>query len=346
MSIDHESNILDIFGDILEDDPVFTDNTSNKSDDNKSSEIESKENKKSKKNKKDKTLKKLVKSIDEYRVDIRLSAIDPDILNSTNLLSVSFDDLSLDLKHSWVEFLGFLIGAIHNKYGDEFIRLASNAGIFDNNITIRTKPIVHLDREFDEGLQVFRIGDTQYSIEVFNHSLSMHTAIVNSLKILGIPIKNVSITLEDPSKAPDEAIIPMIDAKITLSELRDTGEKPDVFDVYSVEISGETMECHDFRHGMLLILSYLLIVYEEHAMEVLKNTTMKDIVGVTKEYQDYFGIMKTTPLPNSDLYFYTNGTIRPFIYFVHDACESLGEICDYIIFNYRTTEKAGETNVR
>lgn len=289
-----------------------------------------KDKKKEKKAKKKKVIAK-AKTIETYQESLRLSALDPDIIKNTKLLSIGFPDTDVTVEHSWIEFLLFLVGAIYQNNPDKFIDIIAPSGIFDNNISIRKHELNRFQVDYENGLEVYRIPGLDYYIDYFPNCLSLFTAITNALKVLRIKPEAVTVELENPSLRPKELDIPMQDKEYSLSTLANSTVSND-FNPYLVKIDGESMECENFKHAVLLILSYLLILYPEKATEVLKSNTIQDVVGVTEDNQDYLGFMRVTPLPNSKLYFYSNGLNNAMAKYLYICCEEIDQDSEQIIF--------------
>ena len=327
------NKIEELFNDIIDDTDEIEDAgfitgavTSNQTDN--SVKVETKEKKKKSRKKK---ITSKVKYLETYQESFRLSALDPDIIKNTRLLSVGFPDTDIKTEHSWIEFLLFLVGAIYQNNPDEFIDIIAPSGIFDNNISIRKHELSRFQVDYENGLEVYRIPGLDYYIDYFPNCLSLFSAIVNALKVLGIKPEAVTVELENPSLRPKELDIEMVDKTYDLSELANTTLSND-FNPYLIKIDDEPMECENFRHAVLLVLSYLLILYPEKATEVLKSNTTKDVVGVTEDNQDYLGFMRVTPLPNSKLYFYSNGLNNAMAKYLYICCEELDQNSENIYF--------------
>ena len=99
---------------------------------------------------------------------------------------------------------------------------------------------------------------------------------------------------------------------------------------------GEFLDCEDLRSGVVLLLCYAIIMHEQPAIDAFVKHTIKDIIGVTDDNQQYFGFIRTTPLVECDYHFYTNGQTIPMLKYVGHVYKELGVIPEYIEFIYST----------
>lgn len=328
-----DSKIEELFNEIIDDSDSIDSGfiTSPLITDGKNQESTPDKTKKPKKSKKSKANKEKIRSIDTYTASFRLSALDPDIIKNAEIVEADFPDVNIKFEHSWIEFLLFLVGAIHQSNPDKFIETIAPSGIFDSNISIRKHELNRFEVDYQNGLEVYRIPGLEYYIDYFPNCLSLFTAIINALKVLNIKPEQVSIDLVNPKLKPEDLDIPMVDKEYTLSNLANSIVDND-FRPYLVKINDEPMECENFKHAVLLVLSYLLIMYPEKSSDILKSNTQKDIVGVTEDNQDYLGFMRVTPLPNSKLYFYSNGMNTAMAKYLYICCEEADEDSENIAF--------------
>ena len=220
--------------------------------------------------------------------------------------------------------------------------ITSTAGIFDTNITIKLKQSTRLDKEFENGLEVYRLPMTDYTIDYYKNSQSLFNAIEGLLRLNSVDITKVKVSLYNPSldENADKNSIekkPMMLRKSSFTYLHDNGI-PSVFQVCGVEMDNDPMECTELKQGVLFILSFLNAIYGETATSQMEKFTREDEVGVDRDSTKYLGFMQMVNIPGTKLYLYTNGMIQALVDYTFNILNSLSENPDNVNIMYYTED--------
>lgn len=301
----------------------------------------------------------------------RINRINENLMNITEVRSVTFiakaegfnedEETEVAIKESWMGLLGFLIGCVHEQYKEKYLEVLSNYGVFNNSIQLRVYQPTYLDKDIEDGLNIYKIEHLGILIEYRNNLSDLRSSIRKAISILKIRENNVVINLFNPNyilseekknnrrkvKSKTNENVFDLDLTYDIEETKDELESDNLIklnniidsidksiNIVQLGVDGEFDPVDSNEHAASYILAYLIIMYEDRAISVIKNNSLKDEIGVTEDNSEYFEIMKTTKLPNSNLYFYYNGNSKKLIKYLYKICEEIGVDQSSIEFSY------------
>lgn len=289
----------------------------------------------------------------------RLNRVNHILMQKVDVLEVTFVEkgkgLSEDMEtkvhitESWMGFLAFLIGAIYVKYGTHYTEILSGYGVLNQNIQLKKKLPIYLDREA-EIVEIYKINGVGVYLEYIPNPELLRISIGKALEALNFTEAQVGVMLYNPAFGTDDNVeIKTIKGESkskkkkgnnvtnikldntpsglytkSLAQLHKKSEQPDKMNIKTVIIDGEPEMVSSNLHALGFILSYIVIFFEDEAVKSIKKNTRVGTVGVVEDNQELFGTgINTMKLPNCNLYAFTNGQISEMLLYLYKVLKSL-----------------------
>lgn len=267
------------------------------------------------------------------------------------------EEVDIEIDESWPGLLGVLLGVIHEKYGKDYTSIVASYGIFDNNIKIRMEKPTYLDETADN-IVVYKVKNLDIYIE-YNKDKEeyLFNSIKKAVKAIGIKENDIKITLLNPKAASidggnneklekktirksrkttnktldvsQEELLELLEVnEVKCNTLKELYENNDLiingFNIESISIDNEKESFTNNIGAIGFILSYLVIFYENKAIQAIINNTAIDEIGVTNEKDYRMGIFEKINIVNTELYFYTNGLKTKQIEYLYKVFNEIG----------------------
>jgi cyanate lyase len=285
--------------------------------------------KKSKSNKKKSNISKgkhTMKDISKPVDTVKLSAISYLMLDNAELSEFEVPGVKLKTPKSWKDFFVTMVGSVYVYRGMDrgnFESTMTSKNIFNENIEISRTLRYMLDREC-ENTEIFQVTGTDYYVSFIGGAElnnSILSGIRHMLEILQIPEKEVKLHLYKETVSYDNLTDPLI---YSLYELVNKGI-PSYISVISCGIGDDMIPVKSLKQAVEMMLIFLTSVDDDmdSVYRSLEMSTMKDVVGVSKNRDAYTGIMEMTQICDG-YYFYTNGLQSKLIEYLYNVCNNLG----------------------